>query len=271
MTSMIRFHGAVLLLVTCSFGCATAKRWGGLAVHDARAIVSAPRQIEADTWKKAALAAGAIAASVALDETVRDAARAGTTGTGDDISEVAGPFGGRYSDRVMAGFLVVGLAAKNDRAKAVAFDAFVSSLVASKIVTPALKQLTGRDRPNESDGPFEFDGGSAFPSNHSTQAFAVASVVAYHYQSPWVDAAAYALATLVGASRIYDDAHWLSDVVAGAVIGSTTGRFIAATNRRRRATWTVSPIYDERRRGAMVSINFRAQGSVEPERMGGRD
>jgi len=124
----------------------------------------------------------------------------------------------------------------------VAFDGLVSSLLATKVAAPLLKELVGRDRPNEATGAFEAHGGSSFPSSHATQAFAIASVVSAHYDSRWVGAGAYGLAALVGASRIHHDAHWLSDVVAGAVIGTATGRFIVATNNRRRATWSVQPI-----------------------------
>ena len=243
----------ILLSLTLTAGCATAKRWGGLAAHDARALVNAP---DARTWKKAAIATGAVLAATALDDEIRDAARANTSPRGGDASKVVGPFGGRYSDRVMAGFLVGRQATNDDRAKAVAFDAFVSSLIASKVITPALKQAVGRDRPNEADDASSFDGGSAFPSNHATQAFAVASVIAAHYDSRWVDAAAYGLAGLVGISRIYDDAHWLSDTVAGAVIGTATGRFIAATNKRQRARWVVTPVVDRDRRGVMISLTL---------------
>ena len=236
----------VLLLLS---GCATAKRWGSLAVEDARAITKLRPAAQT------VLVAGAIVASAGLDETVRDAARASTKNTAGEIADVVEPFGGRYSDRVMAGFLVAGLVRDDERMKAVAFDSFISSLVASKVVTPVLKQLSNRARPNEAEGPFEFEGGSSFPSNHSTQAFAVASVVAAHYDSRWIDGAAYGLATLVGASRIYHDAHWLSDVVAGAVIGTATGRLIVRTNRRARATWAVVAIHDRSRRGLAIRVS----------------
>ena len=239
---------AALLIVAFSTGCATGKRWVSLAGDDARALAAARPD------RRTLAAAGAIVAAAALDEAVRDGARANTSGGADEASKITGPFGGRYSDRVMAGFLVAGLASGNDRAKAVAFDSFVSSLVASKVVTPVLKEVVGRARPNESEGAFEFEGGSSFPSNHATQAFAVASVIAAHYDSRWVDTAAYGLATLVGASRIYDDAHWLSDVVAGAVIGTATGRLVVRTNERGRAKWALRPVWEVKRRGVMVTI-----------------
>ena len=231
-----------------------------LAAHDAREIVKAPARVSASTWKKTALVTGAIVASSALDESVRDVAAANATAASMDASEIITPFGGRYSDRVMLGFLGYGLIGRDDRAKAVAFDAFVSSIVASKIVTPVLKSAIGRDRPNVTTDAFDFGGGSAFPSNHATQAFAVASVIAAHYESRWVDAAAYGLATLVGVARVHDHAHWLSDAVAGAAIGTVTGRFIVATNKRYRTRWTVTPIYDKERRGLLIRID-RGQGT----------
>lgn len=236
-----------------STGCAS-NRWIDLAVHDAEAVLAAPTKVSAQTWKKTAVVTGAILASSALDEEVRDIVAANRSERGDDASEAITPFGGRYSDRVMMSFLAAGLLGRNERAKAVAFDAYISSIIASKIVTPALKNAFGRDRPNAVEGAFEFGGGSAFPSNHATQAFAVASVIASHYESRWVDATAYGLATLVAAARIYDDAHWLSDTLAGAAIGTVTGRFIAGTNKRYRARWTVVPVYDAERRGVMVRV-----------------
>jgi membrane-associated phospholipid phosphatase len=35
----------------------------------------------------------------------------------------------------------------------------------------------------------------------------------------WVPVVSYSIATLVGLSRIYDNAHWASDVMAGAAVG----------------------------------------------------
>ena len=225
-----------------------------MAGHDAREIVSAPARADAEQWKRAALIGGAIATSFAIDDALRDVAQANSSESNDNVAEAITPFGGRYSDRALLGFLGAGLIARNDRAKAVAFDGLVASMVASKVLTPALKEITRRERPN--DGADD-----SFPSNHATQAFAIASVVAAHYDSRWVDAAAYGLASLVGASRIYDDVHWTSDVIAGAVIGTATGRFIVATNNRRRATWSVAPIYDRQRRGAMVTFTFATRPS----------
>ena len=68
----------------------------------------------------------------------------------------------------------------------------------------------------------------------------------------WVGATAYGVAALVGYARMAHDAHYLSDVVAGAVIGTTIGKLVVRTNERSRAKWAIAPA----RRGVMVSIRF---------------
>lgn len=73
-----------------------------------------------------------------------------------------------------------------------------------------IAMIANRRRPN--------NGVRAFPSGHTSTSFAVAGSLAYSY-GPWVGVPALALASFVGASRIADNAHWLSDTVAAAGLG----------------------------------------------------
>ncbi|MGZ5442914.1 MAG: phosphatase PAP2 family protein [Thermoanaerobaculia bacterium] len=220
----------VLLLAVTAVSCTSAR----MAGRDVVAVAKAP----AKEWKKVAAGAAVIGAALLVDDEIARVARNNDSSAMDRVTDAIEPFGGGSSDKVMAGFLLYGVAAKNDRARAVAFDAIVSSVIASKAITPLLKELTGRERPNGGDA-------DAFPSNHATQAFAVASVIAAHYDDRrWVKWAAYGLATGVGISRVYHGAHWTTDVLAGAAIGSLVGHTVAATNRSERARWTVTPIPD---------------------------
>lgn len=105
-----------------------------------------------------------------------------------------------------------------------------ASALAVAGVTTGLKYAFGRQRPHCACSPLSFDAagtGRAFPSGHTAAAFAAASVVAARVERPWIRAALYGGATLTAWSRMNDDKHWLSDVVAGAVLGHFTARVVA--------------------------------------------
>lgn len=61
----------------------------------------------------------------------------------------------------------------------------------------------------------------SFPSGHTANAFLGAHVAYKEFKdsSPWLAYSGYALATMVGVSRIYNNRHWVADVLAGAGIG----------------------------------------------------
>jgi hypothetical protein len=228
----------LLLLALTAVSCVNAR----LVQKDIVAVAKAPVR----EWKSVAAGAAVVGAALLVDDEIARIARNNDSPAMDRATELIEPFGGGHSDKVMAGFFLYGAVTKNDRAKQTAFDAFVSSLIASKAITPALKHLTNRERPNGGDA-------DAFPSNHATQAFAVASVIATHYDDRrWVRWLTYGVATGVSVSRVYHDAHWTSDVLAGAGIGALVGTTVARTNRDERAKWRVTPVPN----GAVVSVSW---------------
>ncbi len=85
--------------------------------------------------------------------------------------------------------------------------------ISSAVVTP-LKKITAEQRPDGSDY-------RSFPSGHTTTAFASAEFMRQEYKdvSPWYGIAGYAAATATGVLRLYNNKHWVGDVVAGAGIG----------------------------------------------------
>ena len=104
---------------------------------------------------------------------------------------------------------------------------------ATTAVTAAAKGVTGRSRPRAEQGhaAFHWFGGSltgdrsSFPSQHTGFAFSTAAVLAVRVPgSGW---AGFPAAAVVGWSRLHDDEHWLSDVVAGALLGTATGLWVA--------------------------------------------
>ncbi|MEP6764015.1 MAG: phosphatase PAP2 family protein [Gemmatimonadaceae bacterium] len=115
------------------------------------------------------------------------------------------------------------------------------SIIASGAITQVLKLTVGRERPNLShdENAFAFHPAhgyqtdfNSFPSGHTTAAFAAATAFSDELHRTHAGAAKvatpvlYGVATLVGASRMYNDRHWLSDVVGGALIGHFVARRI---------------------------------------------
>jgi membrane-associated phospholipid phosphatase len=104
------------------------------------------------------------------------------------------------------------------------------------IVQTALKDVTMRLRPIKypasgwfatSSSPTSYiRGNGSFPSGHSIEAFAVATIIARRYGNHrWVPYAAYGLASVVGFSRLTLNVHFLSDVFMGGALGYSISRF----------------------------------------------
>lgn len=68
--------------------------------------------------------------------------------------------------------------------------------------------------------------GRSFPSGHTSQIFFMATMIVQHFHlSVWVALLLYAVAFLVGITRMYVGAHYPRDVLAGAILGSAWGLF----------------------------------------------
>jgi undecaprenyl-diphosphatase len=89
----------------------------------------------------------------------------------------------------------------------------VGALAGTNLVVEGLKRAVGRTRP---DGERKRSN-SSFPSSHAANAFALAWVLGARWRRGIP--VFLALALLVAFSRIYLNRHFLSDVVAGALIG----------------------------------------------------
>ncbi len=118
------------------------------------------------------------------------------------------------------------------------------SMVDSEILAWVLKNATGRRRPsavarggNYSDTWGEtyqplLRGDGGFPSGHSVLAFSVATIFAHRYASHrWVPWVAYGAAALVSFSRLTQQAHFPSDVFAGAAFGYVISRYVVMPGR----------------------------------------
>ena len=150
-------------------------------------------------------------------------------------------FGGMYEVYTLTALGTYGILFHKDKEKTTTLLATQAYVTAAAIET-AMKYLTSRQRPNYYDlvtgknshvfhGPFyhflKKDNASfeSFPSGHTTVAFAAATVFAMEYREyRIVPIIAYGAATAIGASRIIENAHWISDVMVGAALGFLCGR-----------------------------------------------
>jgi membrane-associated phospholipid phosphatase len=104
-----------------------------------------------------------------------------------------------------------------------------TSFLVGAAITRAAKRGIGRARPSAGEDQYSFDSWSdqsAFPSGHTTNAFLLTTTLADAIDEPWIDAGLYALAIGTGASRVINDRHWLSDVVGGALLGTTIAKVV---------------------------------------------
>lgn len=62
---------------------------------------------------------------------------------------------------------------------------------------------------------------NSFPSGHTATSFAFAEWLRTEYwqTSPWIGVSGYLVASTVGVLRVFNNRHWVSDVVCGAAIG----------------------------------------------------
>ena len=164
-------------------------------------------------------------------------------------------------------FYLIGRKKDNYRARETGLLS-AEALINSMIVSGTLKIITQRARPIAGNERSEFfDGGSSFPSGHSTQAWAVAAVVASEYKHrPAVQIAAYGIASAVSVARFTVKKHYLSDVVAGSALGYGIGKFVynkhhldEADGAITKSAWPmITPQYNRQARqyGVALTWNF---------------
>lgn len=123
---------------------------------------------------------------------------------------------------VPVGYFVAGLI-KDDKALKQKAAYTAAAILLNTATTTLLKNVVKRDRPyNIYTGiyPDQLETDYAFPSGHTSTAFATATSIALTTKKWYVTVPAFAWSAGVGYSRIYMGQHYPSDVIMGALVGS---------------------------------------------------
>ncbi len=102
----------------------------------------------------------------------------------------------------------------------------------SGLAVVTLKEIFGRARPYQQQGAYQFkpfsfeESWRSFPSGHAAIAFAFSTVMANSVSNFWWKSFWFAAAFTVAGARMYHNVHWLSDVVAGGLIGWNVGKIV---------------------------------------------
>ncbi len=186
------------------------------------------------------LAAGAFALAATHDlEVAQHVASAPPSRTADHAADVFRQFG----EPVVVGAALAGTWGVAHLTHAPGLEAATVRIGVAVVVPGAvclgLKELIGRERPNQSpDDAWSFkpfSGDASLPSGHTTVAFAAATALDRETTARWVPWVVYPAAALTGWSRVHDREHWTSDVVAGAALGYWGARLTDDALRRRGA------------------------------------
>lgn len=164
--------------------------------------------------------AGAIfGGSFALDQTMRSHLDSMSSSDADLLQNVS------YGSVSAATALLYGygLWANDERARQYALTAGEGAGIAT-LLDIGIKAGFGRLRPSQTGSHTAFfDGGQSFVSGDVTPMFALAAGVSEYYDNRWyVAAPIYSLALLDGFGRMGNNAHWFSDVVGAALLGTAT-------------------------------------------------
>lgn len=245
---------------------------------DLKQAFTKPFHMKGRDWKYLGIGAGSVALLTLADPPVQQFAlrlRKANPGL-RNVSRYVTNFGGLYEFYTLGALGAYGFIFKNQKMKTTTLLA-TQAYITGAAVESVMKYISGRTRPSFYDpntvakpafkGPFaksiDYKGSktnSSFPSGHTTVAFAAATVYAMEYKDkPLIPILSYSAASLVGLSRITENKHWLTDVLAGAALGYLTGRQVVNNYHR------YAYLKDPKRKKGDVSFNLQFnQGVVMP-------
>lgn len=202
----------------------TVKKDGVLIFGGVKHVYSRPFKWKKDDW----LTFGGIALGTTLlyiyDEETNHYFVNQSEGAPQMLKEIGWYYGSPQNFfMISTGIYGYGLFAKNEKFRHTG-TLILSSAIATGFIQTILKNGVGRARPSTAFGKSKFQPFSkesffhSFPSGHSILSFTASHAIAKQFNSIWVKSGIYAVGLIAPISRLWIDAHWLTDVAAGMVL-----------------------------------------------------
>lgn len=180
-------------------------------------------------WYEPLAVLGGIALTASLDQPVANHFRDHRSQGGQDVADAWAKVGTVGVGVVTAGVLAGGLISHNEKVTHAGLRLLFSVGLAGG-AAEGIKFALGRERPLQNTNSLDFDPAhfdTSFPSGHTTLAFAMATSLSDDIHRTWATVGLYGLATGVAVSRVYQEAHWVSDVVGGAALGIASAKLVS--------------------------------------------
>jgi membrane-associated phospholipid phosphatase len=205
------------------------------------AMAKAPNTWNREDWFEFGGSIVLVGALIPMDEVLNIPFKNWQTPGANSFGEAGDVVGGiPFQFGLTGAALGVGLIAGNPKWKHFALDNLQAQLFTGGI-TWLVKELTHRARPETEEGnyawygPFKGGDNKSFFSGHTSLSFSTATMIFLHTgRKWWVGALSYGAASAVGISRMQQQKHWASDVVAGAMVGTAVSGFIYRQQEKRR-------------------------------------
>ena len=209
-------------------------------LNDAGAFFTLPLHLSSTGWLYGAGITASTFLLISIDEEVKESVgRKTIQSLNNDIWDISTSYGvTTYASIFSGGVYAAGLISGNNDIR-ITGRLMLESLTYSGITVILIRYLAGRVRPYYNEGAWKFKGFQtnnefqSFPSGHTVVAFGFSTILAERIDQLWSRIVFYGLASLTGFSRVYNNQHFLSDVVIGGLIGLGAGLFVINREKER--------------------------------------